>query len=185
MAHINLLPWREELRQQKKKEFFTVVGGTAIAFAGVVLLVHMYMAGLIDYQNSRNDRLKAEITKVESKIEEIKDLERAKEQLIARMRVIEELQGNRPEVVHLFEEIAKVVPEGLFIDSITQKNRDVTIVGKAQSNARVSAFMRRLEASNWLETPNLNVISTSKREAERMREFTLVVSQVNYTEGSQ
>lgn len=182
MAHINLLPWREELRQQKKKEFFTVVGGTAIVFAGVVLLVHIYIAGLIDYQESRNNLLKNEIQAVERKIAEIKELEKQKEQLIARMRVIEQLQGNRPEVVHLFDEIAKVVPEGLYINKITQKNRNVIISGRAQSNARVSAFMRRLERSNWFDAPNLDVISTKTEKDQRTREFSLMVSQVNYKE---
>lgn len=185
MAHINLLPWREELRQQKKKEFFTLLGGTALVFGGVVLLVHMYMVGLIDYQKSRNDILNKEIKVVERKIKEIRDLERQKEQLIARMRVIEQLQGNRPEVVHLFDEIARIVPEGLYISKIIQKQRTVTITGNAQSNARVSAFMRRLEASNWFSSPQLDVISTKKERQQRTREFTLMVSQVNYKEGEE
>jgi len=179
MAHINLLPWREELRQQKKKEFFTVLGGTAIVFAGVVLLIHLYVAGMIDYQQSRNNMLKQEITIVEGKIKEIQELERQKEQLIARMRVIEQLQGNRPEVVHLFDEIAKIIPEGLYISSITQKGRIITFNGKAQSNARVSAFMRSLEASDWFADPLLDVISTKSDRSQKTREFTLKVSQVN------
>lgn len=185
MAHINLLPWREELRAQKKKEFLSILAGTTVAFGAVVLAVHMYMAGLIDYQESRNSRLQNEIKKVEQKIKEIENLERQKEQLIARMRVIEELQGNRPEIVHLFEEIAKVAPEGLYLESIKQEQRNVTITGKAQSNARVSAFMRQLEASKWFNTPNLNVIEATRKETERMREFTLMVSQVNYKEGAE
>lgn len=184
MAHINLLPWREELRQQKKKEFFTIIGGTAIVFAGVVLLVHMYVAGMIDYQNSRNNLLKKEIKTVEGKIKEIRELEKQKEQLIARMRVIEQLQSNRPEVVHLFDEIAKIVPDGLFIQSIEQKGRKVTIKGMAQSNARVSAFMRSLEASDWFSAPKLNVIETKKNSDQRSREFTLVVSQVSQKESA-
>lgn len=180
MAHINLLPWRAELRQQKKKEFLTVVGGGAIIFAGIVLLVHIYIASLIDYQEARNNLLRSEIKVVEGKIKEIRSLERQKEQLIARMRVIEQLQSNRPEVVHLFDEIAKIIPEGLYITEITQQGRRVTIKGKAQSNARVSAFMRRLESSNWFSTPQLDVISTKKERAQKTREFTLYVRQVNH-----
>jgi len=179
MAHINLLPWREELRQQKKKEFLTIIGGIAVVFAGVVLVVHVYVAMIIDSQNSRNTLLKQEITIVENKIKEISELEKKKEQLIARMRVIEQLQSNRPEVVHLFDEIAKNVPEGMYIVSLKQRNRNVTIKGRAQSNARVSAFMRRLEASPWFENPKLDVIETAKAKGdiEKSRAFTLQVSQ--------
>lgn len=185
MAHINLLPWREELRQRKKKEFFTVLGGTAIVFGGVVLLVHLYIAGIIDYQESRNNILKKEITVVEGKIKQIKELERQKEQLIARMRVIEQLQSNRPEVVHLFDEIAMIVPEGLYITSITQKGRSIEITGKAQSNARVSALMRSLEASKWFTNPKLSVISTRVEKSQKSREFTLTVRQVSGQEGEE
>jgi len=183
MAHINLLPWRAELRQQKKKEFFTVIGGAAIISAGIVLLVHIYVASLIDYQDSRNNLLKRETKVVEGKIKEIQDLEKQKEQLIARMRVIEQLQSNRPEVVHLFDEIAKLIPDGLYITQIKQKDRKVTLVGRAQSNARVSAFMRRLDDSNWFESPTLDVISTKIDKSQKTREFTLNVTQVNYKEG--
>ncbi len=180
MAHINLLPWREELRYQRKKEFLTIVGGMAIIAAGLVLVVHVYVGILINSQEGRNNILKEEIKKVESKIKEISELEKKKEQLISRMRVIEQLQSNRPEVVHLFVEIAKAVPEGLYIVNLTQKGRRVTIKGKAQSNARVSAFMRSLEASPWFGEPKLDVISASKnakKNVEKAREFTLWVAQ--------
>lgn len=180
MAHINLLPWREELRQQRKKEFFTVVGGMAIVAAGLVLVAHIYVGLLIGAQEGRNNILKQEIKQVEEKIKEISELEKKKEQLVARMRVIEQLQSNRPEVVHLFDEIARTVPEGLYIASLSQKGRTVTIKGLAQSNARVSAFMRSLEASPWFSEPKLDVISASakgKDKVENSREFTLQVTQ--------
>ena len=185
MAHINLLPWREELRQQKKKQFIGFIGATALVSGGIVLLVHLYIAGMIDYQESRNNKLKDEIKLVEAKIKEIENIEKQKEQLIARMRVIEELQGNRPEVVHLLEEIAKVVPDGLYIETLTQKSRNVKITGKAQSNARVSAFMRQLEASNWFEAPKLDVISKKGNDEGGIRAFTLSVVQVNYKEDTE
>ncbi len=180
MAHINLLPWREELRQQRKKEFFTVIGGMAIVAAGLVLVVHVYVGLLIDAQEGRNNILKQEIRQVEDRIKEISELEKKKEQLISRMRVIEELQSNRPEAVHLFDEIARAVPEGLYLVSLMQNGRMVTINGKAQSNARVSAFMRSLEASSWFNEPKLDVISANKSakdDVERSREFTLQVAQ--------
>lgn len=179
MAHINLLPWREEERKRKKKEFITVTASAAVMMAVVGLVSYVVIAGMIEYQNSRNEFLKGEIRKVDEKIKEIKDLEKKKEQLISRMRVIEQLQGNRPEVVHVFDEIARVVPEGLYISSIKQAGRVITIQGSAQSNARVSALMRSLEASDWFASPSLSVISTRQNGATKSREFTLQVNQIN------
>jgi type IV pilus assembly protein PilN len=177
MAHINLLPWREELRAQKKKEFIGVTVGTAILMGGVVLLVHLYFAGMIEYQESRNNFLRAEIRTVEASIKEIEELDRQREQLISRMRVIESLQQNRPESVYLFDELARLIPEGLFIETLTQQERNLVINGRAQSNARVSAFMRALDASPRFASPTLDVISTDQRTAERSRQFTLRVAQ--------
>jgi len=179
MAHINLLPWREEERKRKRKEFYTVTAGVVLLMAVVGLATHLYVGGMIEYQIERNDLLKGEIKKVDAKIKEIKELEKKKEQLIARMRIIERLQGNRPEVVHIFDELARLVPEGLYINSLQQKGRHLTIKGMAQSNARVSAFMRSLEASKWFGSPSLNVISTKGNAGRRYREFTLQVDQAN------
>lgn len=183
MAHINLLPWREEERKRKKKEFFSVTGAVVVMMAVVGLATHLYVAGMIDYQISRNDILKDEIKKVDAKIKEIQELEKKKEQLIARMRVIEQLQSNRPEVVHVFDELARIVPEGLYINSLEQKGRHLTIIGRAQSNARVSAFMRALEASDWFASPSLTVISTKGQGTQKYREFTLQVNQATPEEG--
>ncbi len=177
MAHINLLPWREAQRKQKKQDFFVVVGMAAGLMLTVVGGVHVYMASLIDNQTARNDILKNEIKLVEKKIEEIKTLEKQKEQLIARMRVIEELQSNRPAIVHLFDDLARIVPEGLYIESLEQKGSVITIKGSAQSNARVSAFMRALEASDWFKDPALDVINAKASGVRKERTFTLVVKQ--------
>ncbi len=177
MARINLLPWREAQRKQKKQEFFTLLGMAAILMLAVVGGVHVYMASLIDNQTARNGILKQEIKLVEKKIEEIKALEKQKEQLIARMRVIEELQSNRPAVVHLFDELARIVPEGLYIESLEQKGSKITIKGNAQSNARVSAFMRALEESVWFKNPSLDVINTMSSGMRKERAFTLLVQQ--------
>lgn len=185
MAHINLLPWREELRKEKKKEFIGVTVAMAVLMGGVVLLVHLYFAGMIQYQESRNSFLQAEIRKVDESIKEIEELERQREQLISRMRVIESLQQNRPEVVYLFDELARLVPEGLFIQDLKQQGRDITINGKAQSNARISAFMRALESSPRFSTPLLNVITTDQRSAERTRQFTLRVTQLGQAQGEE
>jgi type IV pilus assembly protein PilN len=179
MAHINLLPWREEERKRKKNEFYSIVGAAVAVMALVVLGTHMYIASLIDYQISRNEFLKQEIVYVEKKIREIRELEKKKEQLISRMRIIERLQGNRPEVVHLFDELAKIIPEGLYITSLDQQGKNVVMKGTAQSNARVSAFMRALEESGWFDQPQLDVISTQRSGVRKDRAFTLRVKQKN------
>ncbi len=184
MAHINLLPWREEERKRKKSEFFAIMGGTAILMAVVGLASHLYMASQISYHESRNSYLEGEIRKVEAKIKEISELEKKKEQLIARMRVIERLQSNRPEVVHMFDELVRLVPEGLFIQELTQKGSVLTLKGQTQSNARVSAFMRSLEESPWFTDPELDVISSKKAAAEQgLRDYTLNVKQAGTVAG--
>ncbi len=177
MAHINLLPWREELRKQKRQDFFVIIAVFAGLMLATVAAVHFYMAGLIENQNSRNNTLRSEIKVVERKIKEIKDLEKQKEQLLARMRVIEELQSNRPAAVHLLDELAKMVPDGLYLEELTQEGTKITIKGVAQSNARVSALMRSLEESPWFSKPSLDVINTTSKGARKNRIFTLVVRQ--------
>jgi type IV pilus assembly protein PilN len=177
MAHINLLPWREELRKQRNNDFYTVVGVAAGLMIAIVAIIHLQIQSEIDHQNRRNSFMEREIKVVDSKIEEIKDLEKKKQQLLSRMEIIERLQSNRPEVVHLFDELAHLVPDGLYLLSVTQKSRLLTIKGMAQSNARVSAFMRALDKSIWFEEPNLLVIKAEKQGFERAREFTLIIKQ--------
>lgn len=177
MAHINLLPWREELRAQRNKNFYTLIGLAAGAMVAIVAMVHLQIQSDIDHQNRRNSLLQKEIKIVDGKINEIKDLEKKKQQLISRMEIIERLQSNRPEVVHLFDELAHLVPDGLYMRSVSQKSRLLTIMGVAQSNARVSAFMRAIDQSIWFEEPNLLVIKAEKKGFERAREFTLIVKQ--------
>ncbi|MFA5529498.1 MAG: PilN domain-containing protein [Thiohalomonadaceae bacterium] len=175
MARINLLPWRAELRKQRQREFATVAGGSALLMVLVIALFHLQIGGLIDSQNSRNRYLQAEIKKVEAQIKEIQDLEKQKQQLVARMKVIEQLQRDRPAIVHLFDEMVRVTPDGLYLTSVAQKKAVLSIEGIAESNARVSALMRNLEASPWLENPVLEIIQTEK--ADSSRKFKLRVTQ--------
>jgi len=158
MTRINLLPWRELLRKEREREFYSIAGGAAFLMGLVIVYVHFHMVGLIEIQNGRNTFLDQEIKKVESQIKEIDSLETEKSQLLARMKVIEELQGQRPQMVHLFDEVAKAIPDGVYITSIKQSGTSVAIEGIAQSNARVSAFMRNIDASHWLAEPKLDVI---------------------------
>lgn len=176
MARINLLPWREELRRQRHREFVVTAAGSAIFMVLVVLYVHLHINGLIERQEQRNHFLQENIQRVEAKIREIRDLEKKKEQLLARMQVIERLQGNRPAIVHLFDEMVTAVPEGLYLTALTQSGDTLTLNGRAQSNARVSSFMRNLDTSAWFTDPQLDVIQTEGGPAA-MRTFTLKVKQ--------
>lgn len=183
MARINLLPWREELRKEQRRQFFVMLGGSAFLMLLVVVYVHLHINGLIQDQESRNSYLQTQIKEVESKIKEIDNLERQRQQLLARMKVIEQLQGNRSEIVYLFEELAKAVPEGLYLATVKQSGRNLIIEGRAQSNARVSSFMRNLDASPWFENPVLEIIQTDSKAEQGMRSFTLRVTQVSGRKG--
>jgi len=176
MARINLLPWREELRKEQQRQFFVVLAGSAFLMLLVVGYVHLHIDGLIQQQNSRNTYLQGQIKAVEEKIKEIDALEQQSTQMRARMKVIEQLQGNRSEIVYLFEELSKATPEGLYLLSIKQTGRNLSIEGKAQSNARVSSFMRSLDASPWFNNPVLDVIQTDSKARHGSRSFTLRVS---------
>jgi len=179
MTRINLLPWRELLRKEREREFITIAGGAAFLMGLVIVYVHFHMAGVIDNQNGRNAFLEKEIKKVESQIKEIDRLETEKSQLLARMNVIEELQGQRPQMVHLFDEVLKAVPDGVYLTSIKQSGTSVAIEGIAQSNARVSAFMRNIDTSHWLAEPKLDVIEAlSGKNTQKGSSFKLNLKEV-------
>lgn len=180
MTRINLLPWRELLRKEREREFFTLIGGAAFIMVLVIVYVHFHMSGVIENQNQRNAYLDRQIKKVESQIKDIKQLETEKSQLLARMKVIEELQGQRPQMVHLFDELAKTVPDGVYLTSAKQTGTSVELQGVAQSNARVSAFMRNVDASQWLSDPKLNVIkalASKNKNVQKGSTFILNIKQ--------
>ncbi len=178
MAHINLLPWREELRQERQKEFMVMLAIFALLAAVIVGFVHFYNNQLIDYQNSRNQFLDEKIAILDEKIKEIQELEKKKERLLARMEAIQELQGNRPLVVRLFDEVVSSIPDGVSLDKLKQSGRKITINGEAQSNARVSNFMRNLEKSDWLTNPELDIIQADAEDVSRISKFILRFDQV-------
>jgi len=182
MPHINLLPWREELRRQRQKEFGLRVVLAVIAMLGVVALVHVQYNRMIEFQEERNAYLEEEIAKLDKKIEEIQDLDRERERLLARMRIIQELQASRPEIVHLFDELVATLPDGVYYKKIAQQGRSLTLEGIAQSNARVSSLMRNLDGSDWLADPNLIEIKAEQKEGPeelRLSSFALQVKQEN------
>ena len=180
MARINLLPWREELRAQQQKDFFSAIAAAVLTTIAILIFVHVQISGSISNQEERNRYLKTEITMMDAKIKEIKILEELKSRLLARMDVIQSLQGSRPEIVHMFDELTKTVPDGVFINKLVQSGRNLTLNGVAQSNARVSAYMRRLEGSSWLKAPELNIIEAKGRDKNRSaNNFILKVQQTS------
>jgi type IV pilus assembly protein PilN len=179
MAKINLLPWREELRKQKQKDFlYAMVLSILVGFL-ILGFIHTYIEGLKAYQEQRNQILQNEIVLLDKKIIDIKDVEEKKSKLLAKIDLIQKLQESRPEIVHLFDEISKTTPDGVYLTKFTQTGSELIFEGKSQSNARISAFMRAIEASPWLQTPTLNVIqsldkeSSDKTDTEQLSDFML------------
>lgn len=180
MAKINLLPWREELRKQKKQDFLGAMGLSVLITIIILGAVHTYIEGLKSYQEQRNKMLQNEIVILDKKIVEINSIEEKKNKLLSKIELIQKLQKSRPEIVHLFDEIPKVTPDGVFLTKFTQVGAELIFEGKSQSNARVSAFMRAIEASKWLQKPTLNLIkSPDKTDIEQSSDFTLHAKQGN------
>jgi type IV pilus assembly protein PilN len=176
MPSINLLPWRQELRQRRRKEFLIGIGAAGGLAALLALLAHLTVSSMIDAQNRRNDLLKAEIAELDKAIELIIALEDQKARMISRMEVIDRLQASRPEVVKLFDQIVSTLPEGVYLTSVKQAGKKLTFDGVAQSSTRVSAFMRNIDASESLSSPELKVIQTGA-SAGPGAQFTLFASQ--------
>ena len=179
MAKINLLPWREAQRKEQQKQFLVILGLTVVLMALIILLVHLNYVRWISVQNSRNSFLQKEITAVEVQIKEIDRLEKDKQRLIDRIERIQILQRNRPEIVHLFDEVVRIIPEGVHLSSLKQQGKLLTIEGVAQSNARVSAFMRGVDKSGWLTQPTLDIIESDKKSTTKDRTFRIRATQVS------
>jgi len=168
---INLLDWRTELSSLRKQQFFTTLGlGAALAIGGVGV-VWFGVTDAIDYQRERNAFLEAQIVEMDKKITEIEELEKVKANLLARMKVIEELQASRAAMVHFFDEIPNTLPEGVYLKALKQTGPSVTIEGVAESNNRVSAYMKNIESSRWFAEPKLVVINTKDVNKRRQSEF--------------
>ena len=177
MARINLLPWRAELRREQRNQFVALLGMTAVFAVVAVAAGWWYYDQKISYQKQRNGYLDIEIAKLDKKIEEIKDLEHERERLVKRIEAIQNLQTVRPLEVRLFDEIVTTVPDGVYVKEIEQKGAAITIKGSAQSQSRVSNYMRNIEASKWVSNPKLEVVQTVTKSGDRTSDFTLHIDQ--------
>jgi len=178
MPRINLLPWREAQRKERKLAFGVAMGGALVAACVTAFAAYLMFGSMIQAQVRRNDQLRAEIKQVDKQIEEINNLESAKQKFIARMRIIEQLQRSRPEIVHVFDEIVRTLPDGVYLTSVKQNNSKLKFEGVAQSSTRVSSFMRNIDGSDWLKNPELEVVQTAKNSSPGSS-FTLTADEVN------
>ncbi|MCF7751190.1 PilN domain-containing protein [Bacillus subtilis subsp. subtilis] len=164
MARINLLPWRAERRKQRQRDFYGMLGFAAIGGVLLSLMIWFYYDRQVSGQGERNAFLQTEIAKVKEQNKEIDRLDRQKERLLARKKVIEELQAKRSQMVHLFDALVRTIPDGVVLTALKQEGDILTLQGRTQSNARVSAYMRNLESSGWMSKPELSVIEAKKPE---------------------
>jgi len=179
MAGLNLLPWRDAAREKSRKQFMMAVIAS-LAF-GVLASFSWYswMLGNISYQESRNERLVMETKKLDKTIAEIKKLDATRKALLDRIAIIDKLQATRPGIVHLFDEMVKSLPRGLYLTRLEQKGTQIRLIGKSESNARVSSYMDRLNASEWLSSSSLNILSVDKKQGDiRLRKFEVNVKQL-------
>ena len=178
MARINLLPWREELRQEKKKEFLTQLAGVCILTA---LLVYAWIGsvdGAISSQKQRNNILQSEINLLSKQVAEIQDLKKQRQELIDRMRVIQDLEGKRSIIVHYLDEFARAVPDGIFITKVAREGDQLSIEGISESNNRISTFMRQLDDSDWFASPNLKSVTSAPESGEQAGSFSMELKAV-------
>ena len=175
MAQINLLPWRDERRAELKKEFLAVLGAVGLFALLIIFAVDLVFSGQIQNQKERNNYLSGNIESLNKQVEEIRDMQRKRTQLLDRMKVIQELQGNRPVIVRLLDQLVRTVPDGVFYTDLKSSSQMITIVGIAESNNRVSSLMRRLDASDWFAEPNLEGVRAEPNFGEQATTFNMTV----------
>lgn len=173
MARINLLPWREERRQELKKEFLVVLGGVAVMAVALIILGDLLVSGAISGQQGRNGYLQKNIDELNLQVKEIKELEKKKQELLDRMKVIQELQGNRPVIVRIFDEMVRTLPDGVFFNDLERVEQVVSLKGIAESNNRISSLMRNLDKSEWFGDPNLTSVDANPDYGDQASDFGL------------
>ncbi len=183
MPRINLLAWRDELREQRRNQFYMALGAAALGAGLVVLAANITFNSIIGHQNDRNRMLQSEIDALNIRIEEILSLEDQKDRLLARMEIIEQLQRSRPGIVHVFEELVSTIPDGVFLNSVKQNGNRIELIGAAESNTRVSALMRNIDGSEWLSKPDLEVVEVKDNargsDGQRASEFKVFATATN------
>lgn len=175
MAKINLLPWREAYRGEKKKEFITLVGMVLVFAAVVAFGWDRVVNSQIESQFSRNQMLQSEITKLNKQVAEIDELTKRRQNLLDRIKVIQEVQGNRPEIVKIYDEFVRAVPDGVYFTEMVRRGEAISLVGFAKSNSRVSVLMRRLDASYKFAEPNLTKVQANSMLGESGSQFEMKV----------
>jgi type IV pilus assembly protein PilN len=179
MPRINLVPWREAERKRKRQEFGVGVAASLVLAAVISFFVSWQMQSAIDAQNRRNQYLNDQIKELDKQIAEILDLEAQKQRLIARMQVIEQLERSRPEIVHVFDQLVRTTPDGIYLTLIKQSDRKITLKGLAQSSTRVASYMRNIDSSEWMTDPALEILETKGATADAGSQFTLNAAQEN------
>jgi type IV pilus assembly protein PilN len=175
-TRINLLDWRAERRAKRKQQFTAMLGLAFVASAALVGLGYFALDEAIDGQNQRNQFLTQQIADLDLKIKEIQDLEKTRQNLLSRMKVIEQLQQSRSATVHFFDEIVNTIPDGIYLTSVKQNGQNITIDGIAESSGRISAYLKNLDSSPWFKDPRLVVIKTAEKNKQRNSEFQLQVT---------
>jgi type IV pilus assembly protein PilN len=178
MPRINLLPWREQQRTERKKAFGVGMLAAGLAAAAVAAAGFLFFNQMVDSQQTRNAKLRTEIKELDKQIEQINSLEVQKQQFIARMQIIEKLQRSRPEIVHVFDTFTKTIPDGTYLTAITQTGQHFKIDGVAQSSTRVATFLRSLAASQWIKDPYPENVEESKNNVTGSQDFTMTAEQV-------
>ncbi|QKZ02694.1 MULTISPECIES: PilN domain-containing protein [Pseudomonas] len=180
MARINLLPWREELREQRKKRFLLALAGVMVGGIGIILLADQYYSHAIDRQNARNAYIQKEIAVLDERIKQIAELKARRKQLVERMKIIQDLQANRPIIGHLFDQLARTLPDGVYFTDVKMTDKTIAVSGSAESNNRVSDLMRNMEASPWLSAPSLTEVKAKQgadQQPQQSNNFQLSVRQ--------
>jgi type IV pilus assembly protein PilN len=179
MPRINLVPWREAERKRKRQEFGVGAVGALMVAAAIAIIVNWQMQSAIDAQMERNQYLNEQIADLDKQIAEILDLEQQKARLQARIQVIEQLELSRPEIVHVFDQLVRTTPDGIYLLSVKQTNRKIELKGLAQSSTRVASYMRNIDSSEWLTEPALQILETKGATADAGSQFTLSATQEN------
>lgn len=186
MARINLLPWREQLREQRKQQFIATLIGVLLFGAALVFLADQAFGRMIDQQQARNNFLRQEITALDARIKEISELRKKRQELIDRTKVIQDLQGNRPIVSRIFDQLVRTVPDGVFFSSVKMTGKNIAVEGTAESNNLISTLMRNQDASDWLTAPNLAEVKTVEGSSEQeLSQFKLTVQQTKPSDEAQ